>query len=463
MDAAEDQKSFASFLQKRRPFFSFLPWQAPASVFQIFRNDPHTLWLDSQGEGQRARFSYLCVAPFEVQDAGDPFAVLDDFLARFAGAACDAPVPFAGGAAGFLGYECAAALERIPRHPLPGVPDFFIGFYDLVFAWDHADRRFWLISTGLPETHPQARLSRAHARRDAIWRRLTDSPVPPAAPPPLAWRQETPRAVHVARVAHAIGYIHAGDIFQANITARFTAPVPGGVTAAALHLALRAANPAPYGAFLSCGHGVAIASVSPERFIGVTRDGRIEARPIKGTAARAPDPSDDAALAAALLSSAKDHAENLMIVDLLRNDIGRVAQIGSVHVPELARLESFAHVHHLVSSVQATRRSGASAADLLRAAFPGGSITGAPKIRAIEIIHELEQIARGPYCGSMFWLGQDGAMDSSILIRTAAITSETITVQAGGGIVADSDPEAEYEEMLLKARPLLHALGTIGA
>jgi len=432
----------------------------PAAVFQTFKADPHTLWLDSQGEGRRAGFSYLCVAPFEVLDAGDPFAVLDDFVARFGAAACEAPVPFAGGAAGFLGYECAAVLERVPRHNLPGVPDFFIGFYDLVFAWDHASRSLWLISTGLPETEPQPRLLRARARHDRILHRLTESAISQAAPPRLAWRQDTPRAEHEARVARAIAYIHAGDIFQANITARFSAPRPAGLSAADIHLALRAANPAPYGAFLAAGHGVAIASVSPERFVGVAHDGSIEARPIKGTGARSADPAQDAAFAAALLASAKDRAENLMIVDLLRNDMGRVAQFGSVHVPELACLESFAHVHHLVSSVRAKLRPGASAADLLRATFPGGSITGAPKIRAMEIIHEIEQAARGPYCGSIFWMGQDGAMDSSILIRTATITPEAITIQAGGGIVADSDPAAEYGEMFLKARPMLAALGT---
>ncbi len=507
MEHTQEQKSFGSFLQKRTSFFFSLDWRDPARVFQTFLADPYTIWLDSQGDGQRARFSYLCVAPFEVHDAGDPFAVLDDFLARFGAAACDAPVPFAGGAAGFLGYECAARLEHVPRHPLPGVPDFFVGFYDIVFAWDHAARRLWLISTGLPETEPRARQLRARARQDVILRRLSEAPVSPAAPPVLipgcvdveswsiesphpptalrrappspasagegcwdvsnstptgiTWRQDTPRAMHEARVARAIDYIRAGDIFQANITARFSAPRPAGLGAADIHLALRAANPAPYGAFLACGDGLAIASVSPERFVGVTHDGRIEARPIKGTAARAADPVQDAALAAALLASAKDHAENLMIVDLLRHDIGRVAQVGSVHVPELARLESFAHVHHLVSGVRATLRPGASAVDLLRAAFPGGSITGAPKIRAIEIIHELEQAARGPYCGSMFWMGQDGAMDSSILIRTATITRDAITIQAGGGIVADSDPAAEYEEMFLKARPMLAALGTL--
>jgi para-aminobenzoate synthetase component 1 len=461
VEAAEEQKSFGSFLQKRTSFLTSLEWRDPAGVFQIFQDLPFTLWLDSQGEGVRARYSYLCVAPFEVHDSGDPFAVLDGFLARFAGMASDAPVPFAGGAAGFLGYECATALERIPRHTMPGVPDFSIGFYDLVFAWDHAEKCLWLISTGLPETEPHARLLRASARRDFILHSLKESTAASTVPTLLVWRQDTSRALHEARVARAIAYVRAGDIFQANITARFSATRPAGLAAADIHLALRAANPAPYGAFLHARNGFAIASVSPERFVGVTNDGDIEARPIKGTSPRAATLELDAELAATLLSSRKDHSENLMIVDLLRNDIGRVARFGSVHVPELAQLETFAHVHHLVSSVRATLRTDASAADLLRATFPGGSITGAPKIRAIEIIHELEQTARGPYCGSIFWMGHDGGMDSSILIRTATITKHEVIVQAGGGIVADSDPGAEYEEMFLKARPLLAALGEL--
>jgi len=437
-----------------------LPWQDPATAFLAFQNDPYCVWFDAQGCGERARTSTLCVSPFEVHASGSPFAILDEFLKRFGGQATLGPTQFAGGAAGFIGYECASLLERVPRHPAQGIPDFCIGFYDVVLAWDHQDHRSWLISSGLPETGAPARLARARARAKAVLRRLQGGGQAPSFPKPLLWRRESPRGTHEWRVARARAYIHAGDIFQANIAARFSAPKPRDLSPAAIHLALRAENPAPYGAYLACGDH-AIASVSPERFIGVSSAGEIETRPIKGTARRAQNAAEDLDLARALLASSKDRAENLMIVDLLRHDIGRVARFGSVHVPELARLESFPHVHHLVSSVRGTLRAGANAADLMRAAFPGGSITGAPKIRAMEIIHELEPASRGPYCGSVFWLGADGAMDGSIAIRTATITPHSVIIQAGGGIVADSDPAAEYEEVMIKAGPLLRALGVL--
>jgi para-aminobenzoate synthetase component 1 len=459
-----------------------LPWRAPETVFRHFARDPHLAWLDSQAGGPRARFSYLAPSPAEIfcppgaparaphpkpsPPAGaprrviteNPFTAIQDFQTAYAAAPVDAPVPFAGGLIGFLGYESGAVLENTPRHRFAG-PDFAFGLYDALFAWDHAQTRLWLISNGLPETTPAARAARAERRAQALLGRLNAPPPPLPPPPALDFRAAIPRGVHEARTARIIAYIEAGDIFQANLTARFLAP-RAGAHPAALHLALRAANPAPFGAYLACGDRLAIASVSPERFLTLSPAGAIEARPIKGTRPRAATPEADAALAAELQASAKDRAENLMITDLLRNDIGRVARIGSIHVPELAALESFPHIHHLVSCVRGTLRPGATAADLLRATFPGGSITGAPKIRAIEIIHELEQAPRGPYCGSLFWLGEDGAMDSSILIRTAVITPRHVTIQAGGGIVADSNPAAEYEELLTKARPLLAALST---
>ncbi len=434
-------------------------------MFRRFAADPYLAWLDSQTTGARARYSYLAPDPawsgardgaINLLAAKNPFNVLQSFQSAFPPARVCAPVPFAGGLIGFLGYECGAVLERTPCHVFAG-PDFAIGLYDALFAWDHAETRFWLISNGLPETDAAARKARAERRARGLLDRLDGSGPALACTPPLDFRPAEMRAVQEHRIARAIAYIEAGDIFQANITARFHAG-RAGAHPAALHLALRARNPAPFGAYLACGEDFAIASVSPERFLTLSSAGEIEARPIKGTRPRAALPQDDAALAAELTASAKDRAENLMIADLLRNDIGRVAEIGSIHVPELAALESFAHVHHLVSCVRGRLRAGMTATDLLRATFPGGSITGAPKIRAIEIIHELEKAARGPYCGSLFWLGEDGAMDSSILIRTAVVTPDQVIIQAGGGIVADSDPAQEYEELLTKATPLLAAL-----
>jgi para-aminobenzoate synthetase component 1 len=221
---------------------------------------------------------------------------------------------------------------------------------------------------------------------------------------------------------------------------------------------LRALSPAPFSAFLTVPDGTAIASASPERFLGLDAQGHVVTRPIKGTRPRGRTRAEDEALARELVGSEKDQAENLMIVDLLRNDLSRVCRLGSVAVGELAGLESFANVHHLVSEVRGTLFPNLGPVDLLRATFPGGSITGAPKIRAMEIINELEPARRGPYCGAVAWIGFDGAMDSSIVIRTLVIKDGRVAAQAGAGIVADSDPAAEYDETMDKAWALLQSL-----
>ena len=428
----------------------------------------------------RSRYSYLAVDPFRVLTsdggtvsvdgrpvAGTAFAVLQSELARWRLPSGWAPVPFGGGAVGFLGYGLRRDLERLPdRHPNDlAIPDMVMAFYDLVLAFDRHERRVWILSSGFPATETAERRSRAQSRLDAVLRRLDAAPPAPAdrPVPALAWTAELARTDYLASVSRMLEYIAQGDIFQANFTTRFLAPRPPAVSAASLYMALRAASPAPFAAYLGCGDRLGIASVSPERFLQLNPDGRIETRPIKGTRPRSPDREADMMLRQALAVSAKDRAENLMIVDLMRNDIGRVAEIGSITVPSLWEVESFAAVHHLVSSVTGQLRPGLDAVDLLRATFPGGSITGAPKIRAMEIIDELEIAARGVYCGAIAWIGFDGAMDSSIAIRTLTITPGTVAAQAGGGIVADSDPADEYDEMLVKLRPLLNALGKVVA
>ncbi|MGB8842851.1 MAG: aminodeoxychorismate synthase component I, partial [Aliidongia sp.] len=284
------------------------------------------------------------------------------------------------------------------------------------------------------------------------------APLPTATPSsPVGWTAEIDPLDYQARIARLLEYIRAGEIYQANFTARHLMPRPPG-SAADLYRSLRRSSPAPFAAYLACGPDLAVASASPERFLSVDRSGHIETRPIKGTRPRGRDPQEDARLAAELAASGKDRAENLMIADLMRNDIGRVATIGSVAVPSLSAVETFPAVHHLVSVVEASLRPGASLIDLLRATFPGGSITGAPKRRAMALIDEVEVARRGPYCGSIVWLGFDGAMDSSIIIRTLTITPDLVIAQAGGGIVFESDPAAEYEEMMVKIRPLLRAI-----
>ena len=457
-----------------------IAYRPAADVFAALADEPSVAWLDSAAAADaRGHHSYLCVRPFRVIEVvdgeitigahrvdGDPFAVLQAELARWRIEPGQAPVPFAGGAVGFLGYALRGVLEVLPaRHPNPlGLPDMRFGFYDVVLGFDTRERRCWLISSGFPETEPERRARRAAARADEMLALLRRPPAArphglvPALAPALAWTPDLGRPAYEARVGRVLEYIRAGDIFQANFTTRYLAPRPAGLSAAEIYLRLRALSPAPFAAFLGCGR-LTLASASPERFLRLDPSGRVEARPIKGTRPRGADPEADRRLRAELAASAKDHAENLMIVDLLRNDLGRIAEIGSVRVPVLCEVESFASVHHLVSTVEARLRPGLGPVDLLRAAFPGGSVTGAPKIRAMQIIDELEEAGRGPYCGSIAWIGFDGAMDSSIVIRTLVVTDTTLIAQAGGGIVADSDPADEYEEMLLKLRPLLLGCG----
>ncbi len=458
------------------PHLCEIAWREPQACLAAWAGAEHVALLHSQGPASaRSRHSYLCVEPFQVLEAtdgvamldgrpivGDPFEALRRELARFPMRADAAPVPFGGGVVGFLGYGLARCLERLPaRHEGdPGVPDMSVAFYDVVLGFDHLERRCWLLSSGFPETDPVRRSARATARATAVAHRLdTATPADDTAMPAVAWRPDLDRAAYVAMVERAIEYIRAGDIFQANLTARHVAPRPPGLQATTVLRALCAHNPAPFAALLQCGPGLAIVSASPERFLRLDGAGRIETRPIKGTRPRHADPAIDDALRRELADSDKDRAENLMIVDLMRNDLGRVARIGSVRVPVFCEVESFAAVHQLVSAVEATLRPGLTAIDLLRATFPGGSVTGAPKPRAMEVIDELEVSTRGPYCGAIAWIGFDGAMDSSIVIRTLVLTRERIVAQAGGAITADSDPDAEYEEMLTKLRPLLAAFG----
>jgi para-aminobenzoate synthetase component 1 len=449
-----------------------IAYRDPAEAFARFARRPGALFLDSAVPGgATGRYSFIAADPWAVlrsrdgaislagrRWAGDPFAALAAVLAERAVAPRPELPPFQTGAAGYLAYDLGRHVERLPRHARDdqGYPDLLLGLYDTTLAFDHRERRAWIFSSGAPEADGAARAARARARLAEVLA-LLDGPAPaePATPfgavAPVA---EMDRATFVAGVRRAIDYIQAGDIYQANLSQRFRADLPAGFDAHALYRALRRRNPAPFAAYLALDE-VTIASASPERFLRL-RDGLAETRPIKGTRPRGATAAEDRALAEALLASAKDRAENLMIVDLLRNDLSRVCS--GVAVPALCALESFATVHHLVSVVTGRLRAGAGAVDLLRAAFPGGSITGAPKIRAIEVIAELEPTQRGPYCGAIGYLGFDGSMDTSIAIRTFTLRNGMLTFQAGAGIVADSDPEAEYEECMTKAAALFATL-----
>lgn len=283
----------------------------------------------------------------------------------------------------------------------------------------------------------------------------------PFAPTALDWKSNFTAAEYKKAVTQTIEYIRTGDIFQANLSQRFDAELPKNFDAFAHYMLLRSINPAPFAGFMNFGE-LQISSASPERFLTV-RGREVETRPIKGTRPRSPIPGVDRIYRNLLENSEKERAENTMIVDLMRNDLSKVCEPGSIDVARLCNIESFATVHHLVSTVRGVLGHGRKATDLLRACFPGGSITGAPKIRAMEIIEEMEQTRRGPYCGSMGYIGFNGAMDSNILIRTLVYEGQNVSLQAGGGIVADSVPQNEYQETLDKAEAMLRSFKTDAA
>jgi para-aminobenzoate synthetase component 1 len=437
-----------------------IPYADPLAVFAALRCDAMAILLDSAGEGpDTGRYSVVACDPALTIRAEwhDAFDRLSRLLETLPSIAMPADWPVGPGLFGAFGYELRRALEQVPsRHARENKPDdMLLGLFDTVVVFDLVERRAAVIACDLV-----AGRQPAIPRAGLVTQRIALAP----ALPPVDWTRsaewvaDRSPADYAAQVERVLNYINAGDIYQANFTQRWIAARPAGLHDFDLYRRLRSLSPAPYAAFVQDGAGKAIAAASPERFLKLSPDGRIDTRPIKGTRPRGAVADDDRELAAALSASPKDRAENLMIVDLLRNDLGRVAETGSVKVPELNTLYSFASVHHLVSTVTAKLRKGLGPVDLIRASFPGGSVTGTPKIRAMEIIDELEAGGRGAYCGAIGWIGVDGAMELSIAIRTLTMTADRIVAQAGGGIVADSDPENEYQEALTKARPMLGTL-----
>ncbi len=481
------------------------PTPDPARCCEALAGLPYRLFLDSASTASRfGRYSFLTADPVAVVGSrgaeaecvdrltgarraltGDPLAALRELITPHMAEVVPGVPPFQGGVAGYVAYDWGLTLERLPapRYDDLALPDLVLGLYDWVIAWDHGSSRAWLISTGIPERAADARQARAASRVSVVKRWLagpsdhnpripgpsdrTIAPSPLRAFAPsyrvdrLWWpdsfqlRSSFPREGYLAAVRRVRDYIFAGDIFQANLSQRFEAAIDE--SAWSFYKRLRQRNAAPFAAFLDFPD-VTVVSASPERFLRVDAGGHVETRPIKGTRPRGFGPEHDAALGQALAESAKDRAENLMIVDLMRNDLSRVCAPHSVRVSELFSLEHYATVHHLVSTVVGELSPGTDAIDLLRAAFPGGSITGAPKLRAMEVIAELEPSRRGVYCGSVGYWSVTGELDTSIAIRTAVVQDTRVYFSAGGGIVADSEPEQEYMETLDKARAMIDAL-----
>jgi para-aminobenzoate synthetase component 1 len=432
------------------------PWREPAAVLSAFAHEPWACAFLSGGQGPRARWSYVMRAPDAVLAAGDdPFAALAALIGARLPSHPDGP-PFQGGVAGLAAYELGDHVEALGLARHPDWDDLAAARYTALLAFDH--ERGEVLAVGRGEDAAQAT-----ERAEAVCGWL-DAPERPASDARLSdsFEPATSAANYEAAVADVVARIEAGEIFQANIARRWTGRLSPGAAPFDVLARLLGSSPAPFAAYLSLP-GRAVVSNSPERFvsIGAGDELTVETRPIKGTRPRGQDAREDAALVAELAASAKDRAENLMIVDLMRNDLSRVCPAGAVAAPDLFRVETFPNVHHLVSTVTGRLAPGMGAVDLLRAAFPPGSITGAPKVQAMKVIAGAEP-PRGPYCGSLFWAGVDGAFDSSVLIRTVALVEDAdgwrFEAPAGAGIVADSDPAAEREETEAKISALRRAL-----
>jgi para-aminobenzoate synthetase component I len=479
------------------------PLTAP-ELFELIKDNPYSFFLDSGMDPQRlGRYSFLGSEPFLVMSSrgseitlvrgrehevqhGNPFDTMGKLLEMYKLDHYPAPVPFLGGAVGYFSYDLCHFIERLPSTAIDDLklPESYFAFYDAIMAFDHLEGKAYLVATGFPEMEEKQRLRRARMRLEEMkdWLCPSHSVIAVSRSPeqsegeakhccdrdcfvataPRNDRQNKEITLksnfspeeYIEAVNRVREYIAAGDVFQVNLSQRFEADLK--ISPYELYKRLRTVNPAPFASYLNFP-GVAIVSASPERFLKVQGD-LVETRPIKGTRPRGRAPVEDQSLAQELTRSIKDRAENVMIVDLERNDLGRVCHYGTIKVTELAILETFPTVFHLTSTVVGKLRRGKSNIDLLKATFPGGSITGAPKVRAMEIIDELEPTKRSVYTGSIGYLSFNGDMDINIVIRTFLIEEGRAYFQVGGGIIYDSDSEAEYVETLDKAKALIQAL-----
>lgn len=446
------------------PLFREIFWRDPVQAARTLRAEGPVFFLDSSSTDPKlGRYSYLASARHLFAESENNFDQVGELLKKYRVQPLPKLPPFQGGVAGCLSYEFGACLDPYPVRRHSALPDSTFFVCDPVMAWDHLEKKCYLFSVGFPAMNQNA-AHRAKENLDRFQAIINQASPPSAYPdlPPLEWKSPYTPEEYQFKVTGVVESIRAGDLFQANLARPFRAKLPPSTDSFGLYLRLRAHNPAPFSLFVDLPQGAILGS-SPERFISV-RDNVAETRPIKGTRPRGDNREEDRRLAQELLASEKDRAENLMIVDLLRNDLSRTCGAGSVTVPELFKLESYARVHHLVSTVRGRLREGLDAIDLLKGCFPGGSITGAPKLRACRLLHELEDVARGPYCGSVFWASFGGDFDSCINIRTPARYGDTLEFFTGGGITADSDPKREYEETNNKASAIFSAFpGTVAS
>ncbi|MBF8748009.1 aminodeoxychorismate synthase component I [Pseudomonas putida] len=436
-----------------------LPYQPdPAAFFARLRHAPGAILLDSARPGaERGRFDLLSAWPLQHLQA-QPDEDGRGFLQRLRAALAQlgeaqlpegCELPFAGGLIGYLSYDFGRRLEQLPSVASDdlGLPDAQLGLYAWALISDHQQATSQLVFHPSLAKHERQRLIALFGADTTSttgeFRLLA------------AMRGDLQPGQYRAAFDQVQRYIQAGDCYQINLTQRFRAPCQGDPWRA--YQALRTACPTPFSGYQQLADGSALLSFSPERFVRVSQR-QVETRPIKGTRPRASDPGEDARNAEELRHSPKDRSENLMIVDLLRNDLGRTCEIGSVKVPELFSLESYPNVHHLVSSITGHLAEGRDALDLIGDSFPGGSITGAPKIRAMQIIDELEPSRRALYCGSLLYVDVRGEMDSSIAIRSLLIKDGQVSCWGGGAVVADSNWEDEYEESVTKVRVLMETL-----
>ena len=435
-----------------------------AALFEAIVDEPWAVFLDSgRHDPGQSRYDIIACEPTatlvtrggmsEVRTARgarispeDPFLLLRELLRP--GIQPSSALPFEGGAIGYFGYDLARRLELLPSLAVDKdeLPECAVGIYPWAVVVDHGEERAWLASSSANELTP-ARRAGLRERFSALSRERARVPFRALSSVRSSFSQQQ----YLKAFERIKRYIYEGDCYQVNLAQRFEFQADGDPWSA--YRALRILNPVPFGAYLNLPFAQVL-SASPERFLQV-REGRVITQPIKGTRPRAGEPRLDAELVQELSSSAKDRAENLMIVDLLRNDLAKNCRIGSVRVPKLFEVQSYATVHHLVSTIEGEVAQERDALDVLRGCFPGGSITGAPKLRAMQIIEELEPFRRGVYCGAIGYVGYDGAMDTNIAIRTLIHRSGGAHFWAGGGIVADSEPLAEYQETFDKAAPLL--------